>query len=90
MDNTQDKTRSVSDYFTQDIRATITLKGKIIKECNLIGQVNNAFNRLYESYGTTYPGFTYNGGSNTTSFSNVNSYFPMAGTNYMIGLNVKL
>ena len=90
MDNTQDKTRSVGDYFTQDIRAVITLKGKVIKECSIVGQVNNVFNRLYESYGATYPGYTYNGGSNTTSFSNGNYYFPMAGTNYMVGLNIKL
>lgn len=90
LDNTQDKKRSLSDYFTQDVRATINLKGKLFKEISLVGQVNNVFNRLYESNGSTYPSFTYNGGSNTQVFTNGVSYFPMAGTNYMIGLNVKL
>ena len=90
LDNTQDKKRSVSDYFTQDVRASINLKGKLFKEISIIGQVNNVFNILYESYGSTYPSFTYNGGSKTQVFTNGVSYFPMSGTNYMVGLNVKL
>ncbi|MFP5042279.1 TonB-dependent receptor [Parasediminibacterium sp. JCM 36343] len=84
MDNTQNKDRSLGDYYTQDIRAIITLKGKIIKECNLIAQVNNVLNRLYEPNGATYPA-VYSG-----YYTNGNYYFPMAGTNYMVGLNIKL
>jgi len=84
LDNTQNKDRSLGSYYTQDARFVLTLHGKTIKECTLIGQVNNVFNRLYESNGATYPGI-YSG-----VVANGNYYYPMAGTNYMIGLNVKL
>ena len=84
LDNTQNKSRSVSDYFLEDFRAIYTLKGKLIKETNLILQINNIFNRLYEPNGATYPG-VYSG-----AYTNGNYFFPMAGTNFILGLNVKL
>ncbi len=84
LDNTQNSSRSLGSYFTQDARFILTLHGKLIKECTLIGQANNIFNRLYTSNGATYPGI-YSG-----VLYNSNYYFPMAGTNYMFGLNVKL
>ena len=84
LDNTQNNTRSLGDYYTQDARFILTLHGKLIKECQFIGQVNNVFNRLYESNGATYPGI-YSG-----VLSNGNYYFPMAGTNVMVALNIKL
>ena len=84
LDNTQNSSRSLGSYFTQDARVVLTLHGKLIKECTIIGQANNIFNRLYESNGATYPGI-YSG-----VVDNGNYYYPMAGTNYMVGLNVKL
>ena len=74
----------MSDYFLEDFRAIYTLKGKLIKETNLILQINNIFNRLYEPNGATYPG-VYSG-----AYTNGNYFFPMAGTNFILGLNVKL
>ncbi len=84
LDNTQNDQRALSDYYTQAIRATLTLKSKWVKESTLIAQVNNVFDRKYESNGATYPGI-YSG-----ALANGNYYFPMAGINYMLGLNIKL
>ncbi len=84
LDNTQNKSRNVSDYFTEDFRAIYTLKGKLIKETSIILQVNNILDRLYEPNGATYPG-VYSG-----AYSNGNYYFPMAGTNVVAALNIKL
>ena len=67
-----------------DARIIFTLKNKWVNECNIIGQVNNIFNKKYEPNGYTY-GYIYAGNLITENF-----YFPMAGTNFMIGLNIKL
>jgi len=91
LDNSQNETRKIGDYYTQDFRAILTFHTKLIKEISLIGQVNNLLNRKYFSNGTSYPGYYPDNTSATGySYSNSNSYYPMAGTNYMLGLNVKL
>jgi iron complex outermembrane recepter protein len=84
LDNTQEKTRSINPYYVQDARLSYTIKNKLFREWNIIGMVNNVFNKKYEANGYTFS-YIY-GGVNTTE----NYYFPMAGTNYMIGVNVKL
>lgn len=83
LDNTSNKQRSLSDYYVQDARVAYTLGKVLVKEISLIGQVNNVFNRKYNSNGYTY---SYQYGSLITE----NFFFPMAGTNFMIALNVKL
>jgi iron complex outermembrane receptor protein len=84
LDNTEDKTRSLNPYFVQDVRFTYTIKNKLFKVFNFIALVNNVFDKMYEPNGYT---FSYiNAGAKTTE----NYYFPMAGTNYMLGVNVKL
>ncbi|QEC66403.1 TonB-dependent receptor [Panacibacter ginsenosidivorans] len=84
MDNTQNKNRSLNDYYVQDIRAIYNAKNVLFKEWNFILQVNNVFNKKYEPNGYTYPYF-YEG-----SLVNDNYYYPMAGTNFMLSVNVKL
>ena len=84
LDNTQNEARKLNAFFTQDARAILTLKNKLFKEWNITGQVNNVFNKKYEPNGYTY-GYVLDG-----TVSADNYYFPMAGTNFMIGLNIKL
>jgi iron complex outermembrane receptor protein len=84
LDNTQDKKRSLNPYSLQDVRLTYTVVDKIFKEWKIIAQVNNVFNKMYEPNGYTFS-YIYNGEQTTENY-----YFPMAGANYMIGLNVKL
>ncbi|MGI8951602.1 MAG: TonB-dependent receptor [Chitinophagaceae bacterium] len=84
LDNTQNINRSLNDFYTQDVRAVYTIKHIIFKEWNIIAQINNVFNRKYEPNGSTYP-YIYN-----NEVVNDNYYYPMAGTNFMVAVNVKL
>ncbi|MEP6514177.1 MAG: TonB-dependent receptor, partial [Parafilimonas sp.] len=84
LDNTQNELRKLDTYYSQDIRVSYKLKNVLFSESNIILQVNNVFNKKYEPNGYTYP-YIYN-----SELINENYYYPMAGTNFMIGLNIKL
>jgi len=89
LDNTENDSRLLNAFYTQDVRAIYTIKKNPItigrlKEVNIIAQVNNIFGRKYEPNGYTFSYFA--GGETMTE----NYYFPMAGTNFMIGVNVTL
>ncbi len=84
LDNTQDDTRKLNGYYVQNVMAAFKINRFLFKEWMITGQVNNVFNQKYESNGAAYPSMK-NGVT-----QNDNYYFPMAGTNYMIGVNVKL
>ncbi len=84
LDNTSNKARSLNSFYVQDLNLNYTLHKKLLKEINIVLQVNNVFNKKYEPNGYTYS-YIY-GGSLVTE----NYYFPMAGTNYMLGLNLTL
>jgi iron complex outermembrane receptor protein len=89
LDNTQNESRKLDAFYTQDVRLSYTLKnipmgiGRL-KEMNITGQVNNIFNRKYEPNGYTFS-YIYGGETITENY-----YFPMAGTNFMIAVNVRL
>jgi iron complex outermembrane receptor protein len=82
-DNTQNKARSTADYYVQDATVQYQLPLHFMQEVSVRFQVNNVFNRRYEPNGYTYP-YIYNGQTMTDNY-----YYPMAGTNYMVGLNVR-
>ncbi len=84
LDNTQNKARMLNAYYTQDIKAIYTVRQWLFKEWKFIGQVNNLFNKKYESNGATYPYIS--GGAVVSD----NYYFPMAGTNFMLAMNISL
>ena len=83
LDNTGNNSRSLNSYYIQDIKLNYRLKCKILKEVRLIGQLNNIFNKRYESNGYT---FSYVYGELTTE----NYYFPMAPINGILGVNISL
>ncbi|MBL7737635.1 MAG: TonB-dependent receptor plug domain-containing protein [Chitinophagaceae bacterium] len=84
LDNTQNENRKLDAFYTQDVRVIYTLKGKWLKEMNITGQLNNIFNTKYEPNGYTFS-YIYGGDTITENY-----YFPMAGTNFMIAVNIKL
>lgn len=84
LDNTENEQRKLDAYYTQDIRANYTFQKKWLKGSMLIFQLNNIFNTLYEPNGYTFS-YYYNNALTTENY-----YFPMAGTNWTIGLNIKL
>lgn len=84
LDNTSNDSRSLKAFAVQDFKISYTLHYKWLKEVNLIGQVNNVLNTKYEPNGYT---FSYIAGGQTTT---ENYYFPMAGINFMLGINVRM
>lgn len=84
MDNSQTETRKLNAFFVQDIRASWTIKKLFFAEWNIIGQVNNLFDKKYEPNGYTY-NYIYN-----NTLTTENGYYPMAGTNVMVGVNIRL
>lgn len=83
LDNTQNENRKLDPYYVQDLQARYSIPAKILKQATLVLQVNNAFNDLYEPNGYTFSYFY--GGELITE----NYYYPMAGRNFIIGLNLR-
>ncbi|MEI6946110.1 TonB-dependent receptor plug domain-containing protein [Paraflavisolibacter sp. H34] len=84
LDNTNSDAKQLKGYFVQDAQLRYTLSNKTVKAADIIVQVNNLWNRKYETNGYTYS-YYYD-----TSLIRENFYYPMAGTNFTIGLNIKL
>lgn len=84
MDNTSDDNRSLDAFFVNDIRASYSIKPKIVKELTFSLLVNNIFNHLYESNGYTYS-YIYDKLVTTENF-----YYPQAGTNFLLAVKVRL
>jgi iron complex outermembrane receptor protein len=84
LDNTGNKARSIDPFFVSDLRLNYALRFKDVKEINLTFQLSNLFNRMYETNGYTYS-YIYSNSTITENF-----YYPMAGTNFMAGINIKL
>jgi iron complex outermembrane recepter protein len=84
LDNTQQESRKLDAFYVQDARIIYTIKKKWLKELNIIGQVNNLLDRKYEPNGYT---FSYIFGNELVT---ENYYFPMAGRNFMVGVNIRL
>jgi iron complex outermembrane receptor protein len=82
LDNTSNNNRRLKDYYTQDVKATYTIKGKNFSEVNFFAQAINIFSRKYEPNGYTYSYVA--GGKLTTE----NFYYPMATANFVFGVNI--
>ena len=83
LDNTGNNARSIDNFFVTDLRAAYTLKTKLAKEIILSFQLNNLFDMKYEANGYTY-NYIYGGQTIVENF-----YYPMAGRNFMVGVNIK-
>lgn len=83
LDNTSQVSRSIDPYFVENIKCSYTLLKKVGKEVNFVFQLNNVFNKMYESNGYT---FNY---ISDGRFTVENYYFPMAGINFMAAINIK-
>jgi len=84
LDNTSNEQRKLNPYYTQDIRAVYSFGHRWLKNVDLTFQVNNIFNKKYEPNGYTFS-YYYN-----NELATENYYFPMAGTNWMGGINIRL
>jgi iron complex outermembrane receptor protein len=84
LDNSQRSDRKLKGYYVQNLRMSYSFKSKTIRETDFIFQLNNVFNKKYEPNGYTYSYF-YSGSLITENF-----LFPMATTNFMFAVNIKL
>ena len=84
LDNTGNKARSIDPFFVSDLRLSYGIRSKRIKEINLLFQLNNVFNTLYEANGYTFS-YIYANQTITENF-----YYPMAGRNFLAGISIKL
>ena len=84
LDNTGSESRKIDSYYLNDIVFAYSFKALKMKEIVVKGAVYNLFNNLYESNGYT---FGYRGGGTEIR---ENFFYPQAGTNFMIGLTLKL
>lgn len=83
MDNTQNDSRKLDAYWVNNVRMGYDFSLKGIKNINIGLLANNILNKKYESNGYTYSGI-YPTGKITENF-----YFPQAGTNFLLSLNLK-
>ena len=62
----------LKSFYTADLRVVYTFKNKLFKDCKMIMQAMNIFEKQYEPNGYTFS-YMYGGKLNTENF-----YFPMA------------
>ena len=84
LDNAQQENRKLDGYYVQNLRLLYTLNHCPGKGTDLIFQLNNVFSKRYTPNGYTYS-YVYGGQLVTENF-----VFPMAGTNFMLAVNIKL
>ena len=84
LDNAQQENRKLDGYYVQNLRAVYTITNKLSRETDIIFQLNNVFNKRYTPNGYT-TSYIYGGALQTDNF-----VFPMAGTNFMVAVNIKL
>ncbi len=83
IDNTSNLDRSIDAYFVSNLNINYSFKTKYIPEIELQLLVNNLFNEKYESNAWVYRYYT--GGSKDALYG----YYPQAGTNFLLGINLK-
>ena len=83
MDNTQNESRKLNAYCVNNARLGYDFSLKGIRNINIGILANNILNKKYESNGYTYSSI-YPWATVTENF-----YFPQAGTNFLLSLNLK-
>jgi iron complex outermembrane recepter protein len=83
LDNTGDKARALDAFFVSDFKAAYSFKTNGVKRVDVLFSLNNWLNALYEPNGYTFS-YIYEGEKTTENY-----YYPQAGRNFMLGLNLK-
>lgn len=84
LDNTSDEKRSLDAFIVNDVRINYTVPQHFFRSLGLQLMLNNIFSEKYEPNGYTY-GYLEGG-----AVKRSNSYFPMAGFNFMAGIKIGL
>ena len=84
LDNTQQLSRSIKPYFTNDVIINVPFAINEKSNLTLRTGIYNVFNTLYEANGYTYS-YIYN-----QTLTTQNYFFPQAGRRWMIGMGIDL
>ncbi|EAZ81764.1 TonB-dependent receptor [Algoriphagus machipongonensis] len=87
LDNTSNDARSLDAFFTNDFRVSYSVQPRYFKSIDINLMVNNVFNEMYEPNGYTFSYFL--PGESQKELVTENYYYPMAGTNFMLGISMK-
>jgi iron complex outermembrane receptor protein len=83
LDNTQNESRSINPYGLCDLRLRYTVQTSFVKELGISLALNNVLNKKYEANGYTFS-YKYDGVLTTENY-----YFPQAGFNFLLGVNIR-
>lgn len=84
LDNTSNDDRAIDSYLTNDVRMSYDFEVKGIQNIGLSLLVNNVLDEEYSSNGYTW-GYYYG----ADILYQQNNYYPQAGRNFLLGLNLK-
>ncbi|MGO1243485.1 MAG: TonB-dependent receptor [Sphingobacterium sp.] len=84
LDNTAQTARSVDPFFVNNLRLRYSFSMWGFKNIDANLAINNILDEKYESNGYTYGGIT-----PTNERLYANAYYPQAGTNFLLGLNIQ-
>ncbi|MEE4176413.1 MAG: TonB-dependent receptor [Bacteroides sp.] len=85
IDNTMSADRMLDAYLVNDLRLNYVLRPGFFREVELVAQVNNLFNALYETNAWIYKGVVGDQGLITIE----DGYFPQAGRHFLAGVNLR-
>lgn len=89
LDNSQRKDRQLDAYFINDLRLKYAIQPNFVKSIEFSLLVNNILNHLYEPNGYTFSYYLPGEAAGGRELITENYYYPMAGTNFMAGVNIK-
>jgi iron complex outermembrane receptor protein len=89
LDNTSSADRQLDRYYQSDLRLSYSLYTSIAKEIRLTLLLNNITNRLFESNGYTFRENYLDAGGNQSGIIDYNYYYPQAGFNFLLGLDIR-
>lgn len=88
LDNTSNESRALDAFITNDLRISYKVQPRYFKSLELNLLINNVFNEMYEPNGYTFSYFV-PGETSNRELVTENYYYPMAGTNFLLGLSLK-
>lgn len=83
LDNSSNESRKLDAYGLCDVRLHYDPTMPVFRKIGFTLMLNNVFDKAYESNGYTYS-YVYGGSTSTQNF-----YFPQAGFNWLLGVEVK-
>ena len=89
LDNTQSDDRKINMFWYSNVRISYPIRFTAKAELRLTLMLNNIFNRLYESDGSTYRERYVNPDGSITPTASYNYYYPQAGFNCMGGFTLR-